>query len=313
MSIFHALRGAPHLALPPGTVIVFLIASWAWGQTPPQPREAPRDSLPPTAEDILSALRQARPANDVIPSDHWRVQPDAARRKALLPEGLRILNLVGQLDRDADGWVFRARPDQSYSAFRLLPNRCLDQMVRASRGAGTPLLFSVSGEVTVFKGENYLFPRVAARYNHPVPPSPASPTVDQEPPLPVDAAADDVLLRLRAQQPEHEVLDSATTLQAPVEAITDRAEGMPLIQRSGRIWGRGTQWTFTLESTGGSASEASLNVLPNQHLERMIDAVETSTMPLVFLISGEVTVFDDRPHVLIRAVNRRSASGDFGK
>ena len=46
---------------------------------------------------------------------------------------------------------------------RVLANLNTELMVRAAEGPGAGQVFVVSGEVTLFEGENYLLPRVAMR------------------------------------------------------------------------------------------------------------------------------------------------------
>jgi len=274
-----------------------------------------RESGAVTAEEILSALRQSRPTNEVIPSDSLLVRPRNAAQTPLLPEGFRVLNVVGHISLVGDWWVLHSQDDARIPSIRLLFNRVLEQMVRATQGTGSQLLFSVSGEVTVFRNENYLLPRVAARYNAPENPAPRP---DPEPAqsLPIDGTADDVLSRLRAQIPEHEILSSEATEKAPSHAEEKgaaKADSVPLTQRPGRVWGQKDAWVFSFESATDHAADLPLRVLPGQHLERMIAAMERSTMPVIFLVSGEVTTFDGSSYLLIRAATQRQAAAELSK
>jgi hypothetical protein len=52
-------------------------------------------------------------------------------------------------------------PDRPEPPIKLLPNKSLEFMVRTSERESIGLVFLVSGEATVFQGENYLLSRVA--------------------------------------------------------------------------------------------------------------------------------------------------------
>jgi hypothetical protein len=54
-------------------------------------------------------------------------------------------------------------PEYPEPPMKLLPNQSVELMLRASARGGGGLVFVVSGEVTLFEGENYLLPRVAMR------------------------------------------------------------------------------------------------------------------------------------------------------
>lgn len=293
-------------------LIVQLVAA----QLPVASTESRKASAGATAEEILAALRRTRPSNDVIPSDSRRHQPEEGTQRPLLPEGFRVLNLVGRIVKDGDWWRLNPNEGTSFTSIRLLPNRILQQMIHTSAGTDGGVQFAVSGELTVFQNENFLFPRVATRQNAPaVVASPALPQ-DQASTVPVDASTDTVLSRLRLQQPEQEILGGYTVaVPPPTNTVTGASplDSVPMTQRPGRLWGQDETWTFTLETSTDQPLGTPLKILPNQHLERMIAASSISTVPLVFNISGEITEFEGNPHLFIRAASRRVSSGDLGK
>lgn len=304
-----------------GLVAIIIISQAAVAQQPAFSQGSQNPQPGATAEEILAAFRQTRPANDVIPSDAQRNRPAERSQRQLLPEGFRVLNLIGTIAKDQGWWKLHAEGMESFGDVRLLFNRSLEQMVHTTAGAPTAVQFAVSGEVTVFKGENFLFPRVATRANNP--PRPALPPAQMEaapplPTLPSDASSDDVLSLLRSQKPDQEILSGVPASSEGglgAEDATDRmiVQSVPLTQRPGRITGSGEQWLFSFESSADHPSDLPLRVLPNQQLERMISAIETSTMPLVFIVSGEITVFDGTSYLLVRASSRRISSGELGK
>ena len=77
----------------------------------------------------------------------------------LLPDGYRIVDRPGRLARDGDYWVFsfenrgQGAPELP---IRLLPNRLLEDMERASAGGTKPMVFVISGEVTEYHNVNYV-------------------------------------------------------------------------------------------------------------------------------------------------------------
>lgn len=293
-----------------------LIAHPVAAQLPVAKTEFRKTTAGATAEEILAALRRTRPSNEVIPSDSRRQQPVEGKKAPLLPEGFRVSNFVGTIVKDGDWWRLNPIEEMSLTSIRLLPNRILEQMVHTSAGTDGTLQFAVSGELTVFQDENFLFPRVATRWNaRVVVPSPALPQ-DPASTVPVDASTDSVLSRLRLQQPEQEILeDYAVALPQPTNTVTGASpmESVPMTQRPGRLWGQDETWTFILETSTDQPHGTPLRILPNQHLERMIAATTISTVPMVFNISGEITEFEGNPHLFIRAASRRSSSGDLGK
>ncbi len=133
-----------------------------------------KQSAPPTAEDILRTLREQRPVNEVLkpvppmPGETTPVGITTSGR--LLPEGTAVVSRPGRLVREADWWTFAYESDHldhPEPPIKLLPNRNLEFMVGAAEGVTTGLVFVVSGEVTVFQGENYLLTTVAMRRTTP--------------------------------------------------------------------------------------------------------------------------------------------------
>lgn len=159
-------------------------AIWQQPAAPPEPpaadaapasapaaeRTAPRQ---PTAEEVIKALQDVTsPARPVIPPTSpggviekpkdVPLEPGSAlvRSGRLLPEGYRLVDRPGRMAESPDGgWMFvfeeRGRGELE-APIRLLPNRYLEQMERVSEDGGQPLVFVVSGDVTEYRGANYL-------------------------------------------------------------------------------------------------------------------------------------------------------------
>jgi len=141
----------------------------------PAPSAAKSDSTPrqPTAEEVIKALQDVTsPARPVIPPaapggvvektiDAPVELPDTGGRSGrLLPEGYRLVDRPGRMVESPDGgWMFviEERGQGALEAsLRLLPNRYLEQMERVSEDGTQAVVFIVSGDVTEYRGSNYL-------------------------------------------------------------------------------------------------------------------------------------------------------------
>ena len=114
-------------------------------------RNLPRQVTRPT--DHRSARRRVIAPN---PDDRNAIQP--ADHK-LLPDGSRIVDRPGRLTSEGEYFTFsfesrgQGAPEMP---IRLLPNRLLEDMEIASAGGTKHIVFVVSGEVTEYRGVNYL-------------------------------------------------------------------------------------------------------------------------------------------------------------
>jgi hypothetical protein len=89
---------------------------------------------------------------------------------------------------------------------------------------------------------------------------------------------------------------------APV--VTVLREGTPIVNRVGRITfnADGTQAELTFESDGQRLQDPPLIILPNLKLMAMEDAVRSASRDLRFRVSGVVTEYRGRNHVLLEKV-----------
>lgn len=133
----------------------------------PEPRRTP------SASDILKELqKESRREAKVITratrfgGQRRRVHANVPRGNAiqpaeakLLPDGSRIVDRPGRLTREGDYFTFsfesrgQGAPELP---MRLLPNRLLEDMEVFSSGGAEPIVFVVSGEITEYRGVNYL-------------------------------------------------------------------------------------------------------------------------------------------------------------
>lgn len=311
--------------------------TWAEGAEPVDRRGDDR----PTAEELLRTLQRHRPVNEVVlPTG---MSPNSGRSAAgtMLPEGSSIVERSGWLQKDGQWWVFVFDPAEGDSPIKLLPNATLEIMVRTASGSTAPVKFIASGELAVFEGENYLLLRVAARisnaHDQAARPdemireegSPAGEAVPASGRVGVDesggssvladAPVEDVVAALQMQQPRTEVMPIAPL---PVEYQSGRGatatrtlkpDGTPLVHRPGRLDREGAWWTFSFESDHPDHPEPPMKLLPNLSVELMSRAAEHETYGLVFLVSGEVTLFQGENYLLSRVAMRRIDTGNLRK
>lgn len=288
------------------------------------------------AEELLDGLRRRLPNSEVIPPASAS-EPSASRpRVLLLPEGTAVVDEIGSLRRNDEWWVAeiasKARP-----RLKMLPNSTLDAMVRMTRTAAGPLHFRISGELTVFEGENYLLARSAVRALSALS---ASEGGEQEPSIsskrgelpaegaPVksetpdqldwDADADAVLERMRNLSPEMPAMSSdepgmGEPFSRGGASRVRFLEGSTLIGRTGRLVREGTGWSLAFDSDHSDQLDATLRLLPNRGLEFMAAAARDNPIGLTFVISGEITEFDGQNHLLVRAVRRPFEGGNLRK
>jgi hypothetical protein len=147
------------------------------GQSPKESPPASEMSSEPAAEEIIAELSKQKPLKRValpervreattapspqggqVPSISGAQQKSAAR----WPEGSLLINQNGRLVPSESGWML-AFEDQGKSPqrppVRLLPNRLLERAISLSGGGAKGVVFTVSGEITLYEGTNYLLLR----------------------------------------------------------------------------------------------------------------------------------------------------------
>lgn len=291
-------------------LVVVIVTTGAWfAPTAAIAQESSSSSSGPTPAEILEDIRRQRLPGEVIPPASAS-RPDATPRSApLWPEGWYLVSQSGELVANNGDWALVLADESAPTPrFPLLPNTTLETMVRAVSDQPPPHRYTVSGPVTVFRGANYLLPRVALRINEP---APAAPTPD--------GAADpvDMVEWMKQQKPPEQVLPRPGATELPGGSFEGSAamlaEGATVIQRPGRVARDGASWMFISESQSAEKPQPPLKVLPNRAAELMIDAAEREPTGLLFLVSGDVTVFRGENYLLVRNVARRVDTGNLAK
>ncbi len=329
-----------------GTPINAQVNPQEWGPSTnarePQPSDLEQADVNamdrPTAEELLKALQRRRSvAETILPAGATgdRGTPEHA---ALWPEGSVVVDRSGRLAKQGLWWTFVFDPADGEPPTKLLPGAGLEVMVRTATGARSPVNFIVSGEMTVFGGENYLLVRLAKRS---VDTGQAAARLDeidgkdetsvkekspQQKPagetaagdiVSADTSVDDVLAAMSRQQPSEEVIPLVVS---PSENRLDRGatavrtlipDGSPLVHRPGRIIRDGPWWTFVFESDHPDHPEPPMKLLPNSSVELMLQLLKHEKGGLVFLVSGEVTVFEGENFLLPMVAMRRVDSDNL--
>ncbi len=298
-------------------------------------------TTPETAESLLRALRRARPIQNVVPPESVRGQSGQSLQSVLLPEGHSVIDRSGFLTKDGRWWVFGSDSTADEPVVKLLPNENLEVMVRTTTGSAGPVGLTISGEMTVFHGENYLL----VRFVHRTPPESRVPheapsREDRDEPA-ADATAtarrdgqaggsdpgptpsttvspEEVISALKNRGPREVILTPPTPRLQPsigrdLSASALLMDGSALIRRPGRIVRDGDWWTLVFESDRPDYAEAPQKLLPSRGVEMMLQTTEHGRSGIVFIVSGEVTRFKNANFLLPRAVVRRTENGNLRK
>lgn len=155
----------------------------------------------------------------------------------------------------------------------------------------------------------------------------ARPTGDQDPKPRRAPSATDILKELtsrgnapiRVVAPTRPGTRERTTI-APealpknAVAIPDRKllpDGSRLVDRPGRLVAEGRVFVFAFESRGRGTPEPPMRLLPNRMLEDMEIKSRGGTVPIVFVISGEVTEYHGVNYLLIQKLLIRPDLGNL--
>lgn len=285
---------------------------------PERTERDPRDR--PTAEEILEALQRQRPANEVIPPSSRPISRQADRL-ALLPEGAAVVDRSGRLAWKEPWWTF-VSDSAGDPVIKLLPNANLEVMVRTAGGSDSTVRFVVSGETTVFQDENYLLVRLVRRSaGAGTLPAQAAASKEKETPIDVDrtpdrSPVDQDSTRTGGEPSETSAEDLVSLLQRqrPQEMMPispPPTASRPIVSRPGRLVRQGDWWTFVFESDHPDYPEPPMRLLPNKSVELMMETSERETHGLVFLVSGETTVFQDEDYLLPRSAMLQVDSGNL--
>jgi len=289
-------------------------------KSPPSENEARSTA---TSEEILRALQQQRPTKEIIPPESLRQRenPQSERRK-LFTETYPFVDHFGSIVPSGGNWLFQDRDDPTIK-YQLLPNAALEVAVHTNDAGRDPITYKVSGEFTVFDDENYLLLRSVMRASRTEPfdaaneekakpnsgASKPSAPASSEPPSHHNDTAEDVLNRMQGLEPSEGIVSPLPTASnAPRGSAGGRGlllDGSYVASRPGRLVKQDEWWVLNPEPAQKDTMDAPLRVLPGQGLEMMLHEAKKSSMNQVFVVSGEVTLFEGQNYLLPRSVLRR--------
>lgn len=284
----------------------------------------------PTAEDVLRALQRRRPMNEVIPPVGVTSSQLKKNIRKLLPEGWTIIDRTGRLEKQKNWWVFVYEPARGDQPMKVIPNAKLEQMVRTATHSDQIEIFTISGEVTVYQGKNYLLVRMAMR---PPPVEKVQPTTvleseqpetspketpDQSKDISIESSVEDVLSKMQELKPDQTMIEPIPQLQnnnmlEAIQGHTMIADGSSFVRRAGRLYQQSGWWMFTPESDHPDHPELPLKLLPNKNTDLMATMWKQNSIGLVYIVSGEVTLFQGVNYLLPLVAVRRIESGNLRK
>lgn len=164
-----------HLTVFEGKNHLFLRA--ARRPTADEPEEAPAPPEPSreplTAEEVLAKMKRAAPEDQLVDFDNFgedrrtnRILAESATGRVLIPDGTPLTRRPGRIVPDHTGWIFTPEsdhPDHPEPSLTLLPCAHTERMIDIYQRDDAGLVFIVSGEITQYRGENYLLPSMAVQ------------------------------------------------------------------------------------------------------------------------------------------------------
>jgi len=257
----------------------------------------------PTDAEGLSTPREG--VTGVLNQD---VRPSQGR---LLIEGTLLIGRRGRVfGLDNDQWVFVFDADQQGRREKpMILQPCLQtmEMKRIVEARPEQITFRINGSVSVYRGRNYLRPLL---FTTVAPDSTTPPQSDPRPEDYGDAQNDpsvrDLLRRIESSSTAEQRADSPVDPASPAIAESSAPrellrEGMMIVSRRGRLvrgWNGGWDFAFDNGPDARDRADAPLAVMPCMILQAMESLIQAHGDDVVFTISGEVTVYENRNYLL---------------
>ena len=277
--------------------IVLLIAGSALAQTPDPALDRVAEQLEsePDGPDVRAT--QTPRSDPVRPGDPGRVVLPGVTPGRLLPEGTFVGRQSGVILSAPSGelfMVFGGDPETALEPMVLLPCRTLAQMAQFVGAEDAPVLM-VGGEVTTYRGRNYLLPtafgaRPIAEADE-VEPAPPPPSDD---PLGADPRVEELLTDILTR-------DRVPRGLVPAEGGAEEKglrEGELLVRRRGRLSRlSGGEWAFVFDNDH-DAGDAPLVLLPCQMMQRVENIGAGVGDERSIELSGRIYTYQGRRYVL---------------
>jgi len=273
-----------------------------------------------------------QPSDDRSQGIRKRITPETP----LLPEGYLVASREARIETQGDWLVAHLRkatdlPDSP--PLRILPNQQL-AMLRAVLGQSPPPTgFLLTGRITEFLGANYILIEDIEEVltDSSITSVPAAAPAEPES-APSDTSggreptAEEILKQLLERPTRRSVAlpqlsqviqgddDGAATEtrpEGPVIASSLLPERAMLVDRVGRVVPGEKWWTLVYENRGRQAADKPIRLLPSRLLESAISLSKGGTQTPVFIVSGEVTTYENHNYLLLRKVLLRRQAGNI--
>lgn len=334
-----------------GTVVLVQVAGlWAAEESAVPPETAATTSPSyPRAERLPEHLLDPRPRQVIVlPTEPrasecdpgpWssavvaKLTPESHR----LPEGYIIANRRGRVEKQDDWHVALLNSEAGLPdspPLRILPNERLGmlQAILKETFADQAPEFMFTGRVTEFQGANYiLLENLVELLPHP------KSNAQSGGPQAVDGVGDGASATTRpteareptAEEVVQQLMQSAPRAVRMPERRADvtvsvptgpdgRADDGPrwpeetmLIDQVGRVLPADSGYQFVFEDRGSAATSRPIRVLPSRLLESALAASGAGTRGVVFIVTGEITVYQGNNYLLLRKVLQRRDLGNL--
>ena len=227
----------------------------------------------------------------------------AGRRTMLLREGSVLVAVSGTLEAGPrkGWWQFRMLaepPNDAAAPMPLLPCALLASLEEIVEGSGPETVFEMTGEVFVYRRQNYLLPTHSPRVASYTPPPDAG--ADRELPADGGERPQDIIRRMERE------IGPVPRLPAGTIRPADRGGGSRLLREGTLIaWRRGWMtrepggaWEFTFAPDADGLEDPPVVLLPCLLLERLEQRVEQTSRRQALLVSGRVYRYGRRNYLL---------------
>jgi len=276
-------------------------------------------------------------ASDRSVGTRTRVTPDIP----LLPEGYIVASREAQIAKEGDWFVARVArsanlPDSP--PLRVLPNQQLAMLQAVMAQPSAPAGFLITGRITEFLGANYILVEsieevisgASSDLAHEAATTAAEPeTRPTNAPPGQEPTAEEILRQLLSRPTRRSVvLPQLTQVIAPEPPASSSApsetseqprllaapllpEHAMLVDRVGRVVPGEKWWSLVFENRGRDAADKPIRLLPSRLLESAISLSRGGTQSAIFLISGEITTYENNNYLLLRKVLLRRHVGNI--
>jgi len=272
-----------------------------------------------------------QPAEDRSQGIRKRITPETP----LLPEGYVVASREARMEAQGDWLVAHLRrstdlPDSP--PLRMLPNQQLSMLRAVLRQSPPSTSFLMTGRITEFIGANYILlesiEEVLADNTETTAPTPPQPqSTPSDAPRDREPTAEEILKQLLSrptrrsvalpqltqviQSDDQRAMTTETRPEDPAAAASLLPERAMLVDRVGRVVPGDKWWTLVFENRGRQAADQPIRLLPSRLLESAISLSGGGTQAPVFIVSGEVTTYENRNYLLLRKVLVRRQAGNI--